>query len=99
MKMMRMISIILVFLFYGSISLAAGENAEQVKKDFGYVDEDEVKSGKEGASSGFGGTLDDIIYWVQINNVYYYVAGFIALLILRGFLKKRKKKKRSRIYT
>ena len=98
MKMIRMISIILVLLFYGSVCLAA-DDADQMKKDFGYMDKDEVSAGTEGAGSGLGGSLDDIIYWARSNNVIYYVAGFIALLILRGFLKKRKKKKKSRIYT
>ena len=99
MKMMRMISFILVFLCYGSVCIATEDDPDQVKKDFGYVDKDEISAGKEGASSGFGGTFDEIIYWAQVNNVIYYAAGFIALLILRSFLKKRKKKKRSRIYT
>ncbi len=99
MKMMRMISIILVLLFYGSVCIAAGDDADQVKKDFGYMDKNEVSAGKEGVSSGFGDSLDDIIYWARVNDVIYYVAGFIALLVLRGFLKKRKQKKKSRIYT
>ena len=99
MKMIRMISIILVLLFYGSVCIATDDDAAQRKKDFGYVDKDKVSTGKEGASSGLGGTFDEIIYWARVNNVIYYVAGFIALLILRGFLKKRKEKKRSRIYT
>ena len=99
MKMIRMISIILVLLFYGSVCIATDNDADKVKKDFGYVDKDEVSTGKEGASSGFSDTLDEIIYWARVNNVIYYVAGFIALLILRSFLKKRKEKKRSRIYT
>ena len=99
MKMIRMISIILVILCSGSLCIATDDNPDKIKKDFGYVDKDEVSTGKEGASSGLGGTFDDIIYWARVNNVVYYVAGFIALLILRGFLKKRKDKKRNRIYT
>jgi len=98
MKMIRMISITLVLLFCGSVCIAT-EDADKIKKDFGYVDKDKVSTGKEGASSGFGDTLDEIIYWARVNNVIYYVAGFIVLLILRGFLKKRKEKKRNRIYT
>ena len=99
MKIMHMISVVLVLLFYGSVCIATDDDADQVKKDFGYVDKDEVSTGKEGASSGFGGTIDEIIYWARVNNVIYYVAGFIALLILRSILKKRKQKKKSRIYT
>ncbi len=99
MKMIRMISIMLVLLFYGSVCIATNDDADKVKKDFGYVDKDEVRTGKEGASGGLSGSFDDIMYWARVNNVIYYVAGFIALLILRGFLKKRKEKKRNRIYT
>ncbi|MDM8540684.1 hypothetical protein QUF90_06315 [Desulfococcaceae bacterium HSG9] len=99
MKMMRMISIISVLLFYGSVCIAAGDESDQVKKDFGYVDKDEVSTGKEGVSGGLGYSLDSMIYWARVNNVIYYVAGFIVLLILRGFLKKRKQKKKNRIYT
>ncbi len=99
MKIMRMISIIFVLSFCGSFCIAADDDPDQVKKDFGYVDEDEVRTGKDGASGGLGGAFDDIIYWARVNNAIYYVAGFIVLLILRGFLKKRKQKKKSRIYT
>jgi len=70
-----------------------------VKKDFGYVDKDEVQTGKEGAGQGLGGSFEDILYWARVNNVIYYVAGFIVLLILRSILKKRKQKKKDRIYT
>jgi len=98
MQTIRVIGVILVVLLCGSV-YAAAEDAETIKKDFGYVDKDEVGAGKEAASEGIGGTFENIIYWARVNNVIYYVAGFIALLVLRGILNKRKQKKRSRIYT
>lgn len=98
MQIIRVIGVILVVLLCGS-GFTAAEDAEQVKKDFGYVDKDEVGAGKEAASESIGGTFENIIYWARVNNVIYYVAGFIGLLVLRGILKKRKQKKRSRIYT
>jgi len=99
MKMIHMITIFLVILFYGSVCTATEDDPDQIKKDFGYVDKDEVRTGKDGASGGLSGSFEDIIYWARVNNVIYYVAGFIALFVIRGFLKKRKQKKKSRIYT